>query len=182
MKKKCEEKIHMQARRESCIEMVIRDVYQPVGLRVTMQPKTEAESEEYQACRLELNGSNVVFRVGKITPERPGNFVTVWKRPDKEIVPLDENDGIDFVVVDVSGDSRRGQFVFNSNILREKEVFSSSIAKGKLGFRVFPPWAMPAPSARRTQKWQLDYFIDYTEVENWGSADRERLVALFSVM
>lgn len=49
-------------------------------MKITKEPTREAEGSEYEACRLGLNGYNIVFRVAKTTPTKIGQFVTVWKR------------------------------------------------------------------------------------------------------
>ena len=168
----------------------IRDIYIPAKLDVTTEPRREADPKglDYQACWLGLNGCTVAFRVAKTTPDRPGHFVTLWKRPSlgSEIVPLDSTDGTDFVVVSVDsqgecGKSYRGQFVFNKKVLIEQGIMSRDTKPGKLAFRVFPPWSEDlalesilesqkksltikktqymSKSAMKTQNWQLKYFF-----------------------
>lgn len=88
-------------------------VYEAAALTVTHAARREAESAEYGACRLGLDGSVLVFRVAKTTPTKIGQFVTIWKRPHPgaDIAPLDSEDGVDFVVVSVADARHQGQFV-----------------------------------------------------------------------
>jgi hypothetical protein len=137
----------------------LENLYKPAGIEITNPAQREAESEDYGACRLGLNGRNVAFRIGKVTPNRPGNFVTLWKRIKGAIVPLDISDGIDFVVVSVTDGIQSGQFVFDQHILLDKGIMSYPGKKGKLSFRIFPPWTSPAKTALKTQEWQLKYFF-----------------------
>lgn len=156
----------------------IKNIYKVAGLTITSPPKAEAEGAEYSAYRLGINGKNVVFRNGKVTSSRPGNFVTLWKRPGKEIVPLDISDGLDFAIVAVSNGVDKGQFIFDRDVLLKKGIFSNlgKEKKGKLSFRVFPPWASPAKSALKTQEWQSKYFYKIPKDLSVNSAKVFRLL------
>ena len=116
----------------------------------------------------------------------------MWKRSTEggNIVPLDTNDHITFVVIGVkrknrSGKIYQGQFVFNQEILIKKGIMRQGTNKGKLAIRVFPPWSEAfanesilasqnialksrktqkmSESARKTQKWQLQYFLPFNQ-------------------
>lgn len=139
----------------------------------------EGESGEYGACRFELDGQAVVFRVAKTTPAKLGLFVTLWKRPlpGDAIAPLAAADQLDFVVVEVAQAGQRGQFVFDKRILIGKGVLSSADHAGKRALRVYPPWTSPvAKDAVRTQQWQLAYFLHLSAT---GSADPPHTRRLF---
>lgn len=158
----------------------VRDTYAPAGLTVTTPAFREAESAEYGACRLALDGRNVVFRVAKTTPTKVGQFVTLWKRPtpDAEIAPLDSGDAVDLVIVSVGDADHRGQFVFPQKILVDKGVMSRAHQGGKRAIRVYPPWSKPVvQEAVRTQKWQLPYFLP---LPLEGSTDPARVRELFA--
>ncbi len=168
----------------------IRDIYTPAKLNVTTEPRRETDPRglEYHSCWFELNGSTVAFRKAKTTPDRPGHFVTLWKRPNagSEIMPFTSTDKMDYVVVSVnslgqSGKSYRGQFIFNKQVLINHGIISQDTKPGKLAFRVFPPWSESiahesivesqkksltikkfqhmSKSAMQTQTWQLRYFL-----------------------
>ncbi len=126
---------------------------------ITSPPIKEEESKEYNAYRVGLNNKTVLFRCAKITPTKLGQFVTVWKRPHKEIAPIDEMDDIDFVVVCLVDGEKKGVFVFPKKALLAHNVFSKNGAGGKRAFRVYPSWVtVDAKDAIKTQKWQLQYF------------------------
>jgi hypothetical protein len=142
--------------------LAMHGLYIPTGIALTCAPKREQESGEYGACRFELEGRTVVFRVAKTTPTKIGQFVTVWKRhtPSDEIAPLDSGDGIDVVVVSVADATHRGQFVFNQQTLLKFGVISRDGLGGKRAIRVYPPWTNPvAKDAIKTQNWQLRCFV-----------------------
>jgi hypothetical protein len=137
-------------------------LYKPAGLKLTSQIKKEAESAQYSAHRFGLNGENVAYRVAKTTPTKIGQFVTIWKRahPQSPIKPFDRSDQLSFVVITVHNKEEQGQFVFNKDVLLSRGIMSDGIKKGKLAIRVYPPWSEPTSSqAKRTQNWQLPYYL-----------------------
>lgn len=126
------------------------------------KPIAENESADYGAYTFEINGQNIQFRVAKITPTKIGQFVTVWKRIGKgPIQPFDSSDDIDFIVICTRDNNYFGQFVFPKSVLLQQNIFSKNGKGGKRGFRVYPPWVKTMNSqAQKTQKWQLNYFLE----------------------
>ena len=140
--------------------------YKPSGL-VLENLKLEDESEDYGAAEFTLNNQSVKFRVGKITPTKIGQFVTFWKRIGKgPIQPYDLNDSFDFLVVSARAENHFGQFVFPKAVLYERGIVSSTEKEGKRAMRIYPPWDIADNSqAKRTQAWQLQYFIEFSELD-----------------
>lgn len=134
-------------------------IYDPCSLQVTGY-RDEPESQEYNACRFELNGLSIICRSAKITPKKAGQFVTFWKRKDNgPIEPFHETDAFDFYVVNVEDEGKLGQFVFPKSVLIKKGVVSTDAKEGKRAIRVYPPWSeVKSKQAKQTQKWQLEYF------------------------
>ncbi len=158
----------------------VRDVYLPAGMRLTRAIEAEAESAEYGACRFALDGLSIVFRTGKITPAKAGQFVTLWKRPaaGADIAPLDAADDVHLVVIDVAEGPQRGQFIFDRRVLIDHGVMSRDGRGGKRALRIYPPWCTPtAKEAIRTQQWQLRCFLSMTA--EGSAATPERLHTLF---
>ena len=122
----------------------------------------ESESQEYGACEFELNNKIIKFRVAKITPTKVGQFVTIWKRIENgPIMPFDLADNIDLFIVSVRNDKNFGQFIFPKDVLWQKGFVSKDGKGGKRAMRVYPPWDITeSPQAKRTQAWQLLYFLD----------------------
>jgi hypothetical protein len=129
------------------------------------QPQIEPESREYGAYSFELNDLSIRFRVAKITPTKIGQFVTLWKRIGKgPIQPYDVLDSVDFFIVSVRNNQHFGQFVFSKSVLHQQGVLSKEGKGGKRAIRVYPPWDKAANSqAQKTQKWQLEYFLEIPE-------------------
>ena len=76
---------------------LIKNIYEPAGMKITTAPVAEPESAEYGAYRFGLNDKNIVFRVAKTTPTKIGQFVTLWKRQNAGdvIMPFDTTDSIE---------------------------------------------------------------------------------------
>lgn len=132
--------------------------------RFGLEPKNlmiEKESMEYGACRFELEGFKIAFRVAKITPTKNGQFVTLWKRKKGgPIEPYHIEDDVDRYIIFVNFQNRSGQFIFPKTILHEKGILSGK-KEGKRGFRIYPPWDLSLnKQAKRTQSWQSDYFME----------------------
>ena len=140
----------------------------------------EKESAEYEAYSFQLNNKSILFRTAKITPTKIGQFVTLWKRIDKEpIQPFYFTDAIDLIVISVRKENRVGQFVFPKSVLCEKGIISTSNKEGKRAIRVYPPWDKAInKQAQKTQQWQLDYFL---EIPVDKPIDRERAKMLYDL-
>lgn len=76
-------------------------------------------------------------------------------------------------------------FIFPLTVLLKKGVVRSEKAKGKMALRVFPPWTSSrgevksqvfSESAKRTQRWQCEYFV---WMENNVITDVEKFAHLF---
>ncbi len=114
----------------------------------------EQESAEYGAIRFKMDGQTVLFRQAKHTPKKIGQFVTLWKRstPDSEIAPFDRVDGIDRVIIFADEQSRFGVFVFQSQLLIKKDIFSEQSKGYKRAFRVYVPWTEPVAAQAKRSK------------------------------
>lgn len=151
-------------------------VYQAVGMVVTKQPVRELESKEYGSCRFELDRKAIVFRVTKITPIKVGEFVTIWKRSNEIILPLDSSDPVDFVVINTNDEQHNGQFIFNKETLIKRGIMSNCGKKGKMAIRVYPPWTNPTvKQAIKTQQWQLNHFFSFDSL-----GEENRIIRFFS--
>ncbi|UXP31235.1 MepB family protein [Reichenbachiella agarivorans] len=137
-------------------------VFSPLGLKLQYFA-LESESQEYNACRFELNDKKVVYRSAKITPTKTGQFVTLWKRdPKGSIQPLDGSDTLDLIIILTKKDKNLGLFIFSKSILIEKGILNTPNKGGKRGFRVYPSWDKTTNrQAQRSQDWQSDYFIQF---------------------
>jgi hypothetical protein len=141
-------------------------------------PIKEAESSEYGAYTFEIDALSVAFRVAKITPTKIGQFVTLWKRIGKgSIQPFDFTDSIDLFIISTRKDNRFGQFIFPKSVLCDQGIVSTNTKEGKRAIRVYPPWDVTSSKlAQKTQKWQLDYFL---EISSEKPIDLELLKKLY---
>lgn len=152
-------------------------VYTPLELKCS-QPTIEPESAEYCAYSFELNNFSVRFRVAKITPTKIGQFVTLWKRLKKgSIQPYDSTDSLDFFIINTRKEDRFGQFIFPKSVLCQYDILSINGEGGKRAIRVYPPWDVTVnKQAKKTQKWQLAYFL---EIPKNGEIDLTRAQFLY---
>jgi len=133
------------------------------------------QNSKYEALEFSIDGKKILYRKGNVTPDRPGNFLSIWKRPDenstdpRRTMPYEEHD-LDYLFVEVSDCdiSKRGIYIFPLTVLVNKGVVTSNKAKGKMAFRVFPPWTSSrgelkskvfSDSAKKTQRWQSNFFL-----------------------
>jgi hypothetical protein len=143
------------------------------------QPILETESSEYGACTFSLNNLNILFRIAKITPTKTGQFVTLWKRINQgPIQPFDSADPIDLFIISTRKENNFGMFVFPKSVLITKEIVSDK-KEGKRAIRVYPPWDITtSKQAQKTQKWQLDYFL---EIQEDQTKDLNRIKSLLLI-
>ncbi|HLV42175.1 MAG TPA: MepB family protein [Brumimicrobium sp.] len=128
----------------------------------------EQESLNYQAHNLRVDELDIKFRKGKITPNKTGQFVTLWKRNFKGItVPYDLSDPIDFYIIATRKEEQFGAFIFPKVVLHKNKILSDDLKDGKRGIRVYPPWdEVTSKQAHKTQVWQTKYFIDFSNEDN----------------
>lgn len=139
----------------------------------------EKESSEYCAYRFEINKKKILFRSAKITPTKTGQFVTLWKRKNEKsaIEPFEISDDIDLFVINVKTKTDFGQFIFPKSVLVAQGIITNK-KEGKRGIRVYPLWDLTeSPQAKKTQKWQLDYFIEIP-VDETLDINRSKLLYL----
>lgn len=166
--------------RSKHIDLIIAKelVYDKCDFDLTNQ-KAEIESTEYEGCKFRLNDARIIYRASKITPTKTGQFVTIWKRNSKgKTEPFNILDEIDFIIISTRCNDNLGQFIFPSSVLLDKGIISGNNKQGKRGIRVYPPWDKVAnKQAERTQKWQVEYFL---QILNNDSTDLIRAKMLLS--
>ena len=84
-----------------------------------------------------------------------------------------------FFVISVKQESFLGQFVFPKSVLSEKGIVSKNGKGGKRAIRVYPPWDNVISSqAKKTQKWQLEYFLEVPQTKPVDFARAKKLYSL----
>lgn len=131
----------------------------------------EPECEEYAGYNFQMGNQNFKFRKSKITPKKLGQFVTLWKRnAQKQTEPFDENDNFDFYIFASEENEKLGYFIFSKELLIKKNILSTKTKEGKRGFRLYPSWVKTEnKQAEKTQMWQSEFFIDFTQEETKNS-------------
>ncbi len=154
-------------------------IFDPCNYKCS-DPIPESESAEYGACEFKLNNRFIKFRTAKITPTKLGQFVVIWKRIGRgPIQPFDQSDKISFVIVCVQDKNYFGQFIFPQSEMLKQNIFSKNNTGGKRAIRVYPPWIKTeSAQAKKTQTWQLEFFLDLLNVKK---IDLDRAKKLLSV-
>jgi hypothetical protein len=144
--------------------LIERLICKPSGW-VVQNLKAEEESADYGAAEFTIGTRLIKLRVAKITPTKVGQFVTFWKRIGKgPIQPYDCSDPFDLLIISVRAENHFGQFIFPKRVLCEKGIVSMGEKEGKRAMRVYPPWDKADNSqAKKTQAWQLEWFIEIPE-------------------
>jgi hypothetical protein len=161
--------------------LAIENVYDVIDFNCT-DPIMETESTDYGACTFSVNGLTIRYRIAKITPTKTGQFVTIWKRNNSgPIEPFDITDDIYLIVIGTRCNACFGQFVFSVTVLYEKGIVSGNNKPGKRGIRVYPPWDIVAgKQAKKTQQWQLPYFLEISKKHLTDLVQAEKLFSLAS--
>ena len=143
------------------------------------------QNAQYHGYAFTLNQKRIIYRKAKITPDRPGAFLALWKRPAdlSNSKPIPFANEFDYLLVAVSSDGlttinnqvaniQKGFFLFPVELLVKKGIVTGINHKGKTAFRVFPPWSESralkgtgafSNSAKVTQHWQCDYFLNQNQ-------------------
>lgn len=146
------------------IEKLNRQLFVLPDLTLSNVTKEE-ESADYAAHRFQINENKVIFRVAKITPNKTGQFVSIWKRNEKgQTAPFDDADDFDYVFIVTNTLMQSGCFLFPKKVLQEKNILSNQCRGGKRGIRVYPPWdEAESKQAKQTQLWQMNYFLEISD-------------------
>ncbi|WP_369899792.1 MepB family protein [Bacillus manliponensis] len=149
------------------IEKLNNMVYEPNNLLIT-DLKEEKQNSEYAGGKFQLNNKNIRFRVSKITPNKIGQFVSFWeKNKNMKNQAFSYESAPDLLVITCIDDNKLGQFIFPKEILLKEKILKTQKQKGKMAMRVYPIWDKPVSNqAKKSQMWQLHYFIDLSDIEN----------------
>ncbi|PFL17145.1 mep operon protein MepB [Bacillus cereus] len=142
-------------------------IYKPNNLFITNQ-KEEKQNSEYAGGIFQLNNRSIRFRVSKITPNKIGQFVSFWEKDasmKNQAFPYDSAPNL--LVITCIADIKLGQFIFPKEILLKEKILKTQNQKGKMAMRVYPIWDKPVSNqAKKSQLWQLQYFVDLSDAEN----------------
>ena len=163
--------------------VVLQNNFTPLGYKLPNADDLipHSQNAQYHGFGFTINHKRIIYRKAKVTPDRPGAFLALWKRPAdlSNSKPIPFANEFDYLLVEVTSEGltstnsqvtniERGLFMFPVNVLLKKGIVSSLNSKGKTAFRVFPPWSESralkgtgafSNSTKVTQRWQCDYFL-----------------------
>lgn len=130
--------------------------------------ETEPFNTEYESCSFYIGEQKYRSRMAKKTPNKKGYFVVFWtKDKNDKNRPYTWEETPAKLIVSVLDQDKKGQFIFPKEILLQKQIIREDKSKGKMAMRVYPSWEDELnQTAKRTQNWQSDYFIDFTSDVN----------------
>lgn len=149
----------------SSVERLARWALDPAGIEYRLTP--EPDNAAYSAAILTVGDVRLRVREARVTPTKPGAFVSVWRRsPHGGAEPFPAADAVAGLLVLVADSPLAGVFHFTPEHLAALGVTSTPTTPGKRGFRVYPPWCDGLnPQASRTQRAQAAAFINLTDGE-----------------
>lgn len=155
-------------------------IYEPNHL-ILRSVQEENQNSKYGAGTFELSSKTVRFRIANITPTKIGQFVAIWEKDENnKNQPFTYKEAPDLLVITTFKDNKEfGQFIFPKKILLKQNILMSSSTKGKMAIRVYPSWDKPtSEQAMKTQKWQLPYFVDMSDL---SKLPIDKIIELYSL-
>ncbi|WP_246484923.1 MepB family protein [Virgibacillus salarius] len=136
----------------------------------------EKQNYNYEGVSFSVLDYNYRSRLAKLTPKKKGYFVVFWeKNTNNQNQAYSYYESPNKIIVTVIDNELKGQFIFPKSVLLKHGILSSEASKGKMAIRVYPAWENELNrSATKTQKWQINYFIDVS-----NGVDNERLTDLY---
>lgn len=119
-------------------------------------------NQTYEGFDFEQDNLKYKHRRANKTPLKQGYFLAVWqKNPQNKNEPFRSDDDLDYLVISIMDDNRRGYFKFPKALLIQQHILTHNDKKGKMAFRVYPSWEHDLNhTATLTKKWQAPYFIN----------------------
>lgn len=130
--------------------------------------REEKQNKDYEGFSFKINNQSFRSRLAKKTPKKKGYFVAFWeKNADNKNQAYPYVKFLDKLIIVIIDGKNRGLFVFPRSILRDKKILKTENQKGKMAIRVYPTWELNLNDrAKKTQKWQKEYFIDSSTLDN----------------
>lgn len=129
--------------------------------------REELQNKKYEGFTFNIGDRSIRMRKARVTPKKEGLFVAFWEKDYKgKNHPYKIDNSPDLLVINICEGDRAGQFIFSKEILREKKIYTFGRDKGKMSMRVYPDWSkLESREAKKTQDWQLDYFINFDDFD-----------------
>ncbi|GGC86066.1 MepB family protein [Enterococcus wangshanyuanii] len=129
----------------------------------------EKQNKEYEGAVFTLSESKIRIRsrLGKKTLKKPGYFVAFWEKDEtQKNRPFQAINSPEKLVIVLCDSNKRGMFIIPIEVAIEKQILSTKDQVGKMAMRFYPPWCSGLNrTALATQKWQLNYFKDYSDTD-----------------
>ena len=143
-------------------EDLLRAIMKALGSKEDLFLQIEEQNIDYEGATFCLNQRVYRTRLAKLTPKKKGYFVAAWEKDANGTNQAYQyEDSPNKLIVSVIDGEKCGQFIFPKSVLLAKGILKTATQKGKMAFRVYPNWVSDLnATAKKTQAWQSDYFID----------------------
>ena len=143
------------------LKLFCDQLYKEADLNLSQLVVENENKQSILSLQFRLGPYCCKFRTAKTTPTKVGQFVTFYKRVEKQpILPYAAEDPFDFLIISCRFGKLLGQFIFPKSLLSKQGILRSEKCEGKRAMRVYPAWDLAENAqAKRSQKWQLDYFF-----------------------
>ncbi|MGG5343634.1 MepB family protein [Enterococcus sp. AZ192] len=129
----------------------------------------EEQNEEYEGAVFTISEPNIRIRsrLGKKTPKKTGYFVAFWEKDEtQKNRPFQAKNSPEKLVIVIRDFNKKGLFIIPKDAAVERQILSTKDQVGKMAMRFYPPWCSGLNrTAQSTQKWQLNYFKDYSDTD-----------------
>lgn len=144
-------------------QSLLEEYYVTLGFSVDLM-RLESQNEEYEGRCFVLEGKSVRYRTAKTTPKKVGQFVAIWKKnAENKNEAFKAEESPDYLIITVYDHYQWGQFIFPKEVLIKQKIYQTVNNKGKMAMRLYPDWVTELnPTAKKTQAWQKEYFINLT--------------------
>lgn len=149
-------------------EHLIHAVLMALENKMELSFKQENQNSEYEGAIFQLNNQAYRMRLAKWTPKKQGYFVAVWEKDSAgKNQAYHYEQSPEKLIISIIDDTKCGQFIFPKEVLLTQGILKTEKQKGKMAFRVYPSWIENLnETAKKTQLWQNEYFIDLTKQIN----------------
>ncbi len=162
MREDCRKGMWMEVKDVLASKDLIMAALEVAGLPHRDGFEMEDQNQEYEGFVLTLDDRTYRSRLARKTPRKNGYFTVFWRKgEDDRNRPYTLDECTDRLVITVLDQGKKGQFVFSKEVMASKGIVTTDSSKGKMAMRVYPDWVTGLnPTARKTQAWQSEYFMD----------------------
>lgn len=125
----------------------------------------EDQNRAYEGAIIEIIKDKQLIRsrLAQKTPKKEGYFVVFWEKDELNVnQPFKANNSPDYLAIVVDDGNQKGLFLIPKQIAVQQKILSTDRQTGKMAMRFYPPWCTNLNNtAKKTKRWQMNYFKAY---------------------